>query len=66
MPRSSSNVYAFPEVMTIVVVLQSTTSLNDCSDWIAQLLIETVLNLPERNVIPRFMVPDPSTSALSF
>ena len=49
MPGSSSNVYAFPETMTIVVVLQSTTSLNDCSDWIAQLLIETIFNFPKRN-----------------
>ena len=48
MPGSSSNVYAFPETMTIIVVLQSANSLNDCPDWIAQLLIETVFNFPER------------------
>lgn len=49
MPGSSSNVYAFPETMTIIVVLQSANSLNDCPDWIAQLLIETVFDFPERN-----------------
>ena len=49
MPGSSSNVYAFPETMTIIVVLQSSNSLNDCPDWIAQLLIETVFDFPERN-----------------
>lgn len=48
MPGSSSNVYAFPETMTIIVVLQSSNSLNDCPDWIAQLLIETVFDFPER------------------
>lgn len=49
MPGSSSNVYAFPETMTVIVVLQSANSLNDCPDWIAQLLTETVFDLPERN-----------------
>lgn len=49
MPGSSSNVYAFPETMTIIVVLQSANSLNDCPDWVAQLLIETVFDFPERN-----------------
>ncbi|CAF9904097.1 MAG: hypothetical protein ALECFALPRED_004843 [Alectoria fallacina] len=49
MPGSSSNVYAFPETMTIIVVLQSANSLNDCPDWIAQLLIETVFDFPEKN-----------------
>lgn len=49
MPGSSSNVYAFPDTMTIIVVLQSGNSLNDCPDWIAQLLIETVFDFPERN-----------------
>ena len=49
MPGSSSNVYAFPETMTIIVVLQNANSLNDCPDWIAQLLIETVFSFPERN-----------------
>ena len=49
MPGSSSNVYAFPETMTVIVVLQNSNSLNDCPDWIAQLLIETIFNVPERN-----------------
>ncbi len=49
MPGSSSNVYAFPESMTIIVVLQNANSLNDCPDWIAQLLIETVFDFPKRN-----------------
>ena len=49
MPGSSSNVYAVPETMTIIVVLQSANSLNDCPDWIARLLIETIFNFPERN-----------------
>ncbi len=49
MPGSSSNVYAFPETMTVIVVLQNSNSLNDCPDWIAQLLIETVFDYPERN-----------------
>lgn len=49
MPGSSTNVYAFPETMTIIVVLQNGNSLNDCPDWIAQLLIETVFNFPKGN-----------------
>ena len=48
MPGSSSNVYAFPETMTVIVVLQSANSLNDCPDWVAQLLVETVFDFPEK------------------
>ena len=48
MPGSSSNVYAFPETMTVIVVLQSANSLNDCPDWVAQVLIETVFDFPRK------------------
>ena len=49
MPGSSTNVYAFPETMIAVVVLQSAVALNDCPDWVSQLLIETIFNVPQRN-----------------
>ena len=49
MPGSSTNVYTFPETMTAVVVLQSGVALNDCPDWISQLLIETIFDVPQRN-----------------
>ncbi|KAL8823980.1 MAG: hypothetical protein Q9191_005398, partial [Dirinaria sp. TL-2023a] len=49
MPGSTTNVYTFPERMTAIVVLQSAVALNDCPDWISQLLVETVFDVPQRN-----------------
>ena len=49
MPGSSTNVYTFPETMTAVVVLQSGVALNDCPDWVSQLLIETIFDVPQKN-----------------
>ena len=49
MPGSSTNVYTFPETMTAVVVLQSAVALNDCPDWVSQLLIETIFDVPQQN-----------------
>ena len=49
MPGSSTNIYTFPETMTAVVVLQSEVALNDCPDWVSQLLIETIFDVPQRN-----------------
>ena len=49
MPGSSTSVYTFPETITAVVVLQSGVALNDCPDWVAQQLIETIFDVPELN-----------------
>lgn len=49
MPGSSTNVYTFPETMTAIVVLQSAVALNDCPDWVSQLLIESIFDIPQRN-----------------
>lgn len=49
MPGSLTSVYTFPETMTAVVVLQSGVALNDCPNWVAQLLIETIFDVPELN-----------------
>ena len=38
-----------PEVDAAIVVLTNSTALNDSADWIGQLLVETVLNSPEKN-----------------
>ena len=49
MPGSSTNVYTFPETEKIIVVLSSAVALNDCPDWISQLLVETIFDFPEKN-----------------
>ena len=49
MPGSSTSVYTFPETMTAVVVPQSGVALNDCPDWVAQQLIDSIFNVPELN-----------------
>ncbi|MCJ1281120.1 hypothetical protein MMC26_000438 [Xylographa opegraphella] len=49
MPGSSTVVYSFPETETAVVVLQNATALNDCPDWVGQLLVQTIFNFSQKN-----------------
>jgi hypothetical protein len=49
MAGALSAVYLHPETQTGVIVLSNTFALCDTPDWIAQLLIEVILDSPERN-----------------
>ena len=46
---SLSAVYLLPETETAVIVLGNSFDLSDTPDWVSQLLIEALLDAPERN-----------------
>ncbi|OTB08364.1 hypothetical protein M426DRAFT_19038 [Hypoxylon sp. CI-4A] len=49
MAGALSAVYLLPETQTGIVVLSNTFALCDAPDWIAQYLVEIILDSPERN-----------------
>jgi len=52
MAGALSAVYLLPETQTAVVVLSNTFALCDAPDWVAQHLIEVILDSPVRNDFP--------------
>ena len=44
-----SSVHILPESDTAIVVLTNAFANNDCADWLGQLLLETVLDNPDKN-----------------
>jgi hypothetical protein len=44
-----SSVHVIPDTDTIMVVLVNPTPKNDAPDWIGQLLVETILDCPDKN-----------------
>ena len=45
----TSLIAILPEEKAVIVVLTNSTALNDSADWIGQMLVETLLNSPEKN-----------------
>lgn len=44
-----SSVHILPETGTIIVVLLNSIPKNDCADWLGQLLVEALLDNPDKN-----------------
>lgn len=48
-PGTLHNVLLLPETQSAIVVLTNTLALNDCADWVGQLLLESFLDAGEKN-----------------
>ena len=46
---SFSSVHVLPDTHTAMVVLVNSLAKSDCADWIGQMLVETIMNNPEKN-----------------
>lgn len=44
-----SSVHILPDSDTAIIVLTNSMANNDCADWIGQLLVETVIDNPDKN-----------------
>ncbi|KAJ8131518.1 hypothetical protein O1611_g2108 [Lasiodiplodia mahajangana] len=49
LPGALSAIAMIPELGTVVVVMTNSLSLNDCADWVLQLVLEQLLDAPQRN-----------------
>lgn len=49
LPGALSSMAIIPSLDISIVVMSNTLSLNDCPDWVLQLLIEEILDAPYRN-----------------
>ncbi|KAJ8121375.1 hypothetical protein ONZ43_g2154 [Nemania bipapillata] len=49
LPGALSAITMIPELETAIVVMTNTLALNDCPDWVTQLIIEQLLDAPQRN-----------------
>ncbi|KAI8633860.1 beta-lactamase/transpeptidase-like protein [Xylariaceae sp. FL1651] len=49
LPGALSAMVMIPELQTAVVVMTNSLALNDCADWVMQLVIEQLLDAPQRN-----------------
>jgi hypothetical protein len=47
LPGALTAVMLLPETETVIVVLTNTLALNDVADWVGQLVLEAVLNVPK-------------------
>ena len=47
--RYTSSLFLIPDTESAVVVLTNSISLNDCADWVGQLILEALLDVEERN-----------------
>lgn len=45
----TSSVFLIPNTESGIVVLSNSISLNDCADWVGQLILEALLDVEERN-----------------
>ena len=45
----TSSLFLVPDTESAVVVLSNSISLNDCADWVGQLILEALLDVEERN-----------------
>jgi low affinity Fe/Cu permease len=44
-----TSVYMLPDTKTAIVVLTNSMAINNVADWIGELILETVLDNPEKN-----------------
>lgn len=49
LPGALAAVILIPDTESAIVVLSNSLSLNDTPDWVGQLILEEVLEVPERN-----------------
>ena len=49
LPGALSAIAMLPDIDTSIVVLSNSLALNDCADWVLQLLIEEILCCPDPN-----------------
>jgi CubicO group peptidase (beta-lactamase class C family) len=49
LPGALSAVNLIPKTRTAIVVLSNSLALNDCPDWVGQLVLEEILDVPNRN-----------------
>ena len=49
LPGALAAVNLVPESQSAIVVLTNTLALNDCADWVGQLILETLLNVNDKN-----------------
>ena len=45
----TSSLFLIPDTESAIVVLSNSISLNDCADWVGQLILEDLLGVEERN-----------------
>lgn len=45
----TSSLFLIPDTESTIVVLSNSISLNDCADWVGQLILEDLLGVEERN-----------------
>jgi hypothetical protein len=71
LPGALAAVILIPDTESAIVILTNSLSLNDTPDWIGQLILEEVLDVPERNdyiraaessVAENGKMPPPSTN----
>ncbi|KAL8897324.1 MAG: hypothetical protein Q9207_007267, partial [Kuettlingeria erythrocarpa] len=49
LPGALAAVNLLPESQSAIVVMTNTLALNDCADWVGQLVLETILNVRDKN-----------------
>jgi Beta-lactamase len=49
LPGALAAVILIPDTKSAIVILTNSLSLNDTPDWVGQLILEELLNVPERN-----------------
>lgn len=50
----TSSLFLIPDTESAIVVLTNSISLNDCADWVGQLILEALLDVEERNDYVRY------------
>ena len=49
LPGALSAVILIPDIQSAIVVMSNSLALNDCTDWVSQLVLEELLEVPDRN-----------------
>lgn len=49
LPGALSAVILLPETQSSIVVMTNTLALNDCADWVGQLVLETLIGIKDKN-----------------
>lgn len=49
LPGALATVNLLPETQSAIVVMTNTLALNDCADWVGQLVLETLIGTVDRN-----------------
>lgn len=49
LPGALASVILLPETQSAIVVMTNTLALNDCADWVGQLVLETLIQVKDKN-----------------